>query len=88
MDYPSDEPVLLPHQNGEDMEDTVLVYEWDSDAFHRRVIELESAGYTFRPESYHISADVNPETGEIVHLHTIEMLKSDDILSHGEVESR
>ena len=33
------------------MEDTVLVYEWDSDAFHRRVIELESAGYTSRQAS-------------------------------------
>ena len=57
------------------MEDTVLVYEWDSDAFHRRVMELQSKGYAPRDESYHISADVNPETGEIVHLHTIEMLK-------------
>jgi hypothetical protein len=59
------------------MENTILVHEWDSDAFHRRVIELQSAGYTARRESYHISADVNPETGEIVHLHTIEMLKED-----------
>ena len=80
---PSDEPVLLPRQNGEDMENTVLVYEWDSDAFHRRVIELESAGYTSRQESYHISADVNPETGEIVHLHTIEMLKNDNASLEG-----
>ena len=73
----SDKAALLPHRNGEGMENTVLVYEWDSDAFHRRVIELESAGYTSRQESYHINADVNPETGEVVHLHTIEMLKDD-----------
>jgi hypothetical protein len=59
------------------VENTVIVYEWDSDAFHRRVLELQSAGYTSRQESYHILADVNPETGEIVHLHTIEMLRDE-----------
>ena len=57
------------------MENTVLVHEWDSDTFHRRVMELQSAGYSPRQESYHILADMNPETGEIVHLHTIEMMK-------------
>ena len=62
---------------GETMENTILVNEWDSDEFHRRVMELQSAGYTSRQESYHILADVNPETGEILHLHTIEMLKDD-----------
>ena len=59
------------------MENTVLVHEWESDAFHRRVMELQSAGYTSRQESYRIIADVNPETGEIVHLHTIEMLREE-----------
>ena len=59
------------------MEDTVLVREWDSDALHHRVMELQSEGYTSRQESYHIIADVNPETGEIVHLYTIEMLRED-----------
>ena len=59
------------------MENTRLVREWDSDAFHRRVMELQSEGYDPRQESYHIIADVNPETGAIVHLHTIEMVKED-----------
>ena len=65
------------------MEDIVLVHEWDSDAFHRRVIDLQSAGYTSRQESYRIVADVNPETGEILHLHTIEMVHE----KSGETES-
>lgn len=55
--------------------DFLLVREWDSDAFHRRVIELESAGYVASKESYHIFPEMNPETGEIIHLHTIEMVK-------------
>ena len=61
------------------METAVLVHEWGSDAFHRRVMELQSEGYTSRRETYHIIADANPETGEIVHLHTIEMLKEDPV---------
>ena len=68
---------LAPGPNGEAMENTVLVREWDSDAFHRRVMALESAGFTSRQESYHIVADMNPETGEIVHLYSIEMSRSD-----------
>ena len=59
------------------VENTVIVHEWDSDAFHRRVMELQSEGYTSRQETYRILAEVNPETGEIVHLHTIEMLRDE-----------
>jgi hypothetical protein len=59
------------------MQNSELVREWDSDAFHRRVIELESRGYTSREGSYKITAEMNPETGAIVHLHAIEMVKLD-----------
>jgi hypothetical protein len=58
----------------------ILVSEWDSDIFHRRVLELEAEGYLARQESYNVIQDMNPETGIIIHLHTIGMLKpgSDD----------
>ena len=55
------------------MEDVVLIREWDADSFHRRVRELEAAGYESRRDTYHISAEMNPETGLITHLHTMEM---------------
>jgi hypothetical protein len=48
--------------------------------FHERVLELESRGYVARLETYNITAEVNPETGEIIHLHTIEMLPSTESL--------
>ena len=64
-------------QNGGVMEDTVLVHEWGSDAFHRHVLELESRGYTTQEGTYQITAEMNPETGEIIHLHTIEMIRED-----------
>jgi hypothetical protein len=51
----------------------ILVREWDADVFHAHVLALESEGYIARRESYSIAADMNPETGYIVHLYTIEM---------------
>lgn len=56
------------------MSDPLLVREWGEDAFHRRLLELEAKGYMVRRETYRITAEMNPETGEIIHLHTIEML--------------
>ena len=53
--------------------DPVLVREWDSDDFHWHVLELESQGYVARRETLRISPEVNPETGAILHLHSIEM---------------
>jgi len=53
-----------------------IVREWDVDTFHRRVLELEAAGYTARRETYAVTAEMNPATGEISHLHSIEMLRS------------
>lgn len=57
------------------MQDVVIVREWDAEAFHRRVLELESAGYTARRETYSITAEMNPATGEVIHLHSIELNK-------------
>jgi hypothetical protein len=59
------------------MSDAVLVREWDVDVFHRKVLGLETEGYISRRETYGVTAEMNPETGEIMHLRTIEMLKSD-----------
>ncbi len=58
------------------MGEAVLVREWSADAFHKRVLDLESKGYNARRETYRITAEMNPETGEVIHLHTIEMLAS------------
>ncbi len=57
------------------MQDLVLVREWDPDAFHRRVLELEARGYHARRDTYRIVADMDPETGKIVHLHSMEMAR-------------
>ena len=55
--------------------DVVIVREWDADSFHRRVLELEAQGYVARLETYHVTSEMNPSTGEITHLHTIELRK-------------
>ena len=51
----------------------IIVSEWDADAFHRRVSDLELQGYVTRRESYRVTPEMNPETGRIVHLHTVEL---------------
>jgi hypothetical protein len=56
------------------MSEALLIREWDSEAFHRRVLDLETKGYIARRETYCITPETNPETGLIVHLHTIEMI--------------
>ena len=57
------------------MSEVVVVREWDADAFHKKVLQLESQGFIARRESYRILPDMNPETGIIVHLHTMEMYR-------------
>lgn len=59
------------------MSNATLVREWSSEAFQHQVLELESKGYNTRRETYQIVADMNPETGEIIHLYTVEMYKPD-----------
>lgn len=71
------------------MNEVILVREWDADSFHRRVLELESQGYTTRRDSYHITPEMDPQTGKIVHLYTIEMSREPSGLKPGkrEIES-
>ena len=54
----------------------ILVSEWDAEAFHRRVSDLELQGYVARRETYRITPEMNPETGRIVHLHTVELYQA------------
>lgn len=53
--------------------EVVQVREWGADAFHKKVLQLESEGYVSRLATYRIVADMNPETGLVVHLHTMEL---------------
>ena len=57
------------------MQETIVVREWDPEKFHARVHELEAQGYEARHDTYEIKAEMNPETGAIIHLHTIELYK-------------
>jgi hypothetical protein len=53
----------------------ISVREWDPDVFQRRVLELEAAGYTTCLDSYQVSAEMDPETGEVIHLRSVELCK-------------
>ena len=64
---------VLPE--GELMSDVVQVRELGADAFHKKVLQLEAEGFVSRLETYRIAADMNPETGVVVHLHTMEMYR-------------
>lgn len=55
------------------MNEPILIRDWDADAFHRHVLQCEKDGYVARRETYKIAAEVNPDTGEIIHLRTIEI---------------
>jgi hypothetical protein len=55
----------------------IEVREWETDSFHRRVLQLESQGFVARLESYRITPEMNPENGIIIHLHSMEMYKPD-----------
>jgi hypothetical protein len=54
----------------------IVVSEWDADAFHHRVSDLELQGYVVRRETYRIMPEMNPESGRIVHLHTVELYQA------------
>ena len=58
---------------GVDARNAIVVSEWDVDAFHRRVSDFELQGYVVRRETYRVTPEMNPETGRIVHLHTVEL---------------
>lgn len=57
------------------VDNLILVREWDADQFHARVMELEKQGYVARRETYRIAAEMNPETGWISHVHSIELAR-------------
>jgi hypothetical protein len=40
-------------------------------------MEMEKQGYVARRETYRIIAEMNPETGWISHVHSIELGKAD-----------
>ncbi len=54
----------------------IVLNEWDADTFHRRVLDLELQGYVVRRETYRITPEMNPETGQIVHLYTVELYQA------------
>jgi hypothetical protein len=58
--------------------DLIVVREFDADLFHRKVLELEEKGYSANRETYRITPEMDPETGNIIHLHSIEMAKSQE----------
>jgi hypothetical protein len=60
------------------MSDATIIEEWDSDAFHRRVIQMQAEGYVTRDETYRITPVMNPETGRITHVYRIEMYRPDE----------
>ncbi len=55
------------------MENVIIVREWDADLFNARVLELEHRGFIARRDSYRILAEMDPEDGHILHLHSIEL---------------
>jgi hypothetical protein len=55
------------------MSEILTVREWEADLFHRRVLEMRAQGYAVIRESYQITPEMNPETGEIIHLHQIDL---------------
>jgi hypothetical protein len=60
---------------GEAASNAIVVNEWDADTFHRRVLNLERQGYLVRRETYRVTPEMNPETGLIIHLHTVELYR-------------
>jgi hypothetical protein len=57
------------------MSEAIIVREWNAPDFHRRVLEYEKQGYIARRDTYRVTPEMNPETGEIIHLCVIEMFK-------------
>jgi hypothetical protein len=68
-------PTGGPENAGSPPFEVRIIRDWDPDLFHQRVLQLESQGYTSRRESYRITPEMNPETGEVLHLHSIELVK-------------
>jgi hypothetical protein len=56
------------------MNEPIFVRAWSAGEFHHRVLELEAQGYIARRETYRITAETDPETGDVSHLHVMELL--------------
>ena len=72
----SDRGAALAYK-GETVSNAIVISGWDADAFHRRVMDLELQGYVARRETYRVTPEMNPETGRIIHLHTVELYQAD-----------
>lgn len=59
------------------MNSAMTVRAWSVDEFHRRVAELEQQGWQTRPETYRITPEMNPETGQVMHLYSIELRREE-----------
>lgn len=57
------------------MSQVTMVREWDADQFHAKVLELENKGWIARRDSYKITPEMNPETGIVSHVHSMELTK-------------
>lgn len=57
------------------MSQVTMVREWNADDFHAKVLELEKKGWQSRRETYKVTAEMNPETGIVSHVHSIELTK-------------
>ena len=71
--YPSGDALLSETT----MNQAILVRDWNVNDFHRRVLNFETLGYVARRETYRITPETNPGTGEVIHLYAIEMFLSD-----------
>ena len=60
------------------MSQVLMVQGWDVDDFHRKVADLERQSWQARRESYRITPEMNPETGVVSHLYSIEMQRESD----------
>jgi hypothetical protein len=54
------------------MSKVTMVREWNAADFHAKVLELERQCWKTRKESYKITPEMNPETGIVSHVHSIE----------------
>jgi hypothetical protein len=58
---------------------TIRVREWDPELFHRSVAEREAEGYAAYAallDTDQILPEMNPETGEVLHLRMVEMRRT------------
>lgn len=57
------------------MSQVTMVREWDADQFHAKVLKLEQQGWQSRRDTYKVTPEMNPETGIVTHVHSMELTK-------------